>query len=131
MAFSQAPDVPRQRRARGACSQQTGRVAEELVERHYADRNKRVLERRWRGEAGEVDLIVEDGAGLIFVEVKASEDFARAAARLSEPQMGRIYAAASEYLGRMPAGQATEVRFDVALVDRLGRLEVLEAAFGF
>ena len=88
-------------------------------------------ERRWRGSAGEIDLIVEDGAGLVFVEVKASEDFARAAEQLSERQMGRIYAAASEYLGLMPTGQATETRFDVALVDGVGRVEILEAAFGF
>ncbi len=118
------------RRERGARAHLTGQAAEEIVERFYRDRDQRVLERRWRGTAGEVDLVVEDGDRLIFVEVKASEDFARAAAQLSERQMRRIYSAASEYIALMPAGQDTELRFDVALVDRQGRIEVLEAAFG-
>ncbi|MDV7142217.1 YraN family protein [Tropicimonas sp. TH_r6] len=118
------------RRARGSRAHLTGQAAEEIAERFYRDRQMRVLERRWRGTAGEVDLVIADGDRLIFVEVKASEDFARAAAQLSERQMARIYAAASEYIARMPAGQDTELRFDVALVDGQGRIEVLEAAFG-
>ncbi|RYH08313.1 YraN family protein [Tropicimonas sp. IMCC6043] len=118
------------RKSRGARSYHAGRAAEEIAERYYTGRDQRVRERRWRGAAGEIDLIVEDGDGLIFVEVKASEDFAQAAAQVSARQIGRISAAAAEYLERMPSGQATEVRFDVGLVDRRGRLEVLEAAFG-
>ena len=86
---------------------------------------------RWRGAAGEVDLIFEREGALAIVEVKAAADFARAAESLSARQMGRIMAAAAEYLAGMPLGQATELRFDVALVDGQGRVEVLEAAFGF
>ena len=43
--------------------------------------------------------------------------------------MARIYAAAEEFLGGEPTGQLTESRFDVALVDAMGRIEVLENAF--
>ena len=43
--------------------------------------------------------------------------------------MARIYGAASEFLAGEPAGQLTEVRFDVALVDAVGRIEVLENAY--
>ncbi len=124
------PPTDHARSARGATAHHAGQAAEHIAERYYSDRNHEIRERRWRGSAGEVDLIVENGAGLIFVEVKASENFARAAESLSARQMQRIYAAASEYLGRMPDGQATEIRFDVCLVDGKGRLEVLEAAFG-
>jgi putative endonuclease len=43
--------------------------------------------------------------------------------------MARICTAASEYLAQEPLGQLTPVRFDVALVDGAGRIEILENAF--
>ncbi|WP_116134934.1 YraN family protein [Tropicimonas sp. IMCC34043] len=114
----------------GSVSYHGGLRAEEIVERHYARNGHPVSDRRWRGASGEIDLVVQDGDGLVFVEVKKSRDFARAAERLTLRQMRRICGAASEYLGRMPLGQLTIVRFDVALVDSVGRIEVLENAFG-
>jgi putative endonuclease len=52
-----------------------------------------------------------------------------AAERLGPRQMARIYGAASEFIGGEPAGQLTPVRFDVALVDGRGQIEILENAF--
>jgi putative endonuclease len=43
--------------------------------------------------------------------------------------MARIYAAAAEFLAGEPNGALTPARFDVALVDGFGRIEVLENAF--
>ena len=114
----------------GAVRYHAGLAAEQIVERYYARTGRPVSERRWRGRGGEIDLIVRDGEGLVFVEVKKARDFARAAERVTRRQMERIVAAASEYLDRMPLGQLTEVRFDVALVDERGQLQVLENAFG-
>jgi putative endonuclease len=84
---------------------------------------------RWRGASGEIDLIVREGAGVVFVEVKKAATHAEAALRLTSRQMARIYAAAAEFLAGEPAGQATDCRFDVALMDSYGRIEVLENAF--
>lgn len=114
----------------GATSYHAGLSAERIVAALYAERGCPLLAERWRGEAGEIDLILADGEGLIFVEVKKAADFARAAERVSPAQARRIYAAAAEYLGRMPKGELTESRFDVALVDVHGRVEILENAFG-
>lgn len=114
----------------GQVSYHAGLRAEEIVERHYADRGLRVVDRRWRGEAGEIDLVARDGKGVIFIEVKKARSRDRAAERVTERQMRRIYAAASEYLAGMPDGQSTDVRFDVALVDVHGAVEVIENAFG-
>jgi putative endonuclease len=114
----------------GARNEQAGRSAEEIVERHYARSGHPVADRRWRGQSGEIDLVACDGDGLIFVEVKTARDFARAAERVTRRQMRRICDAAAEYLGRMPLGLLTEVRFDVALVDAAGRVSVVENAFG-
>jgi putative endonuclease len=112
----------------GSLAWHSGFAAEDIVARDYARRGHRTAWRRWRGAAGEIDLIAEDGAGLIFIEVKKARTHAQAAERLSRRQIDRIHASAAEYLGRMPMGQLTECRFDVALVDEGGRLEIIENA---
>ena len=60
--------------------------------------------------------------------MKKSRDFARAAQRVTQRQIGRILSAASEFLGGEPRGQDTDVRFDVALVNARGEVQVLENA---
>ncbi len=113
----------------GARSYHAGLAAEAMVEQHYARSGRPVCARRWRGSAGEIDLIARNGREVIFIEVKQSKTHARAAEHLSQRQMARIYGAASEFIGGEPDGQRTLVRFDVALVDATGRIEVLENAF--
>lgn len=107
-----------------------GLAAEQRIAQDYERRGFPVARHRWRGCGGEIDLILRDGTGLIFVEVKQSRDFARAAESLSARQMQRLYAAAEEYLDHEPAGSLTEVRFDVALVDGTGDMRIIENAFG-
>ena len=118
------------RQHRGQMAHHGGMAAEHYVAQDYEDRGFDVARRRWRGQGGEIDLILRDGAGLIFVEVKKARDFARAAASLSARQMQRIYLAAEEFLAGEPNGCLTEVRFDVALVDTHGQTQIIENAFG-
>lgn len=113
------------RARRGALAYHAGHAAEDQIVRRYEAVGCEVLERRWRGKAGEVDLIVRDGASIVFVEVKKAATHADAAERLGRRQMYRICRAACEY-----AGLSAEMRFDAALVDDAGRVEVLENAFG-
>ncbi|WP_245840831.1 YraN family protein [Puniceibacterium sediminis] len=128
------PAVPNEHiqkaRDTGAVSYQAGLSAELCVARDYERRGYPIVQTRWRGQTGEIDLIARDGDGLIFIEVKKSRTFARAAERLSKAQMRRIYASAEEYLGTQPQGQLTDVRFDVALVDGQGAVRLIENAFG-
>ena len=114
---------------RGARSYQAGLAAEDQVAQLYGRSGRAVCARRWRGSGGEIDLIARDGAEVIFIEVKQSRTHAQAAEHLTPRQMARIYASASEFLAGEPKGQLTEVRFDVALVDGMGRIEVLENAY--
>lgn len=115
----------------GAVSYRAGLAAEEAVARHYAGAGARLAARRWRGQAGEIDLVVRDRDGnVVFVEVKQSRSHAEAALHLGDRQMQRIWSAASEFLAGEPAGQDSPARFDVALVDGQGRIEVIENAFG-
>lgn len=110
----------------GAASYHAGLSAEAAVAAHYAERGLTIAARRWRGSAGEIDLVARDGEALIFIEVKKSRDFSRAAERLSSRQIARICAAASEFVAREPKGQLTEMRLDLAMVDGAGRVRVLE-----
>lgn len=108
----------------------SGVSAENRIAMDYEHRGYRIVHHRWRGTGGEIDLIVRDASALVFVEVKQSRDFARAAERLSRRQMARIYASAEHFLANEPDGQLTNVRFDVALVNETGDFQIIENAFG-
>lgn len=114
---------------RGQTSYHAGLAAEDIVAQHYLRAGQPMLAKRWRGSAGEIDLIAQDGEGVIFIEVKKSRSHAQAATRLTRRQMDRIYGAGSEFLATQPRGQLTDVRFDLALVDEMGRVNVIENAF--
>lgn len=118
------------RHHRGRTAFHSGMAAENRIAQDYERRGFNVARRRWRGKGGEIDLIIQDGNGLIFVEVKQSRCLARAAESLSVRQMQRIYHSAEEYLGTQPLGSLTDVRFDVALVDGQGDMQIIENAFG-
>mgnify|MGYP006276348263 FL=1 len=124
-----AAEVRTRRRRRGARAHLSGQAAEESVERRYARDGHALAARRWRGQGGEIDLVMRQGDGLVFVEVKQARSFAEAAERLTRRQIERVVAAASEFLAAMPRGQLTPVRFDLALVDAAGRVELREGAF--
>ena len=115
---------------RGAVAHRAGQAAEMAVADDYRRRGYGVACMRWRGRAGEVDLIARDGDGLIFVEVKRGRSFSRAAERLGRRQMERLCTTAQEFCATEPHGSLTEIRFDVALVDQYGAVRVIENAFG-
>ncbi|NOD76599.1 MULTISPECIES: YraN family protein [unclassified Ruegeria] len=114
----------------GSVSYHAGQAAELRVAEDYERRGMAILHRRWRGAGGEIDLIARNGAGLVFIEVKKSSSFEKAAARISAKQIDRIYASAAQFLEKEPNGQLTEVRFDAALVDGSGAVQIIENAFG-
>lgn len=118
--------ITTQRRNRGSTADCAGRAAEDIVSRHYRARGAQARGRRWRGLGGEIDLIFDHCGATVFVEVKKAADFAAAAARIGPDQIARLSRAAEEYLG---CNGGSDCRFDVALVDRVGRVEILENAF--
>lgn len=112
----------------GVISYLAGASAEQQVAAHYARKGMPVIAQRWRGRGGEIDLVAQDGDGLVFIEVKKSRSHARAAERLSLRQIQRLFDAAGEYMAAFCAGRAVNARFDVALVDGVGRIEIIENA---
>lgn len=116
------------RRQRGEIAYYNGLRAEDVVARDFGRRGMAVLAQRWRGRAGELDMIVRSPEGLIVVEVKTGPSCAEAALLLRPAQMRRIWQAAEEYLASQPLGFGTPCRIDVALVDRHGTIEYIENA---
>ena len=116
---------------RGLVNNRSGAMAEEVVSRDYQRRGHVIKARRWRGCAGEIDIVVQSKDVIVFVEVKRARDFETAAMRLSQTQQKRIYNAGAEYLATQPKGLDTDVRFDVALVNAASEINVLENAIGF
>jgi putative endonuclease len=121
----------RHKHRRGQLAYLAGLAAEDQVVTQYLTRGYHLEAARWRGKAGEIDLILRppDRDGFVFVEVKKSRSFGHALARVSARQAQRIMRAAEEFLGQCGAGLLTNMRFDVAMVDAQGQIEVLENAF--
>jgi putative endonuclease len=130
MPFDFAPSRPsRARSERGKRNNLAGHAAEASVARHYEDRGIPIAARNWRGSGGEIDLVGRDGDQVIVVEVKHSKTHDLAASHVSPAQVARIFRTVEEFLGTEPRGLLTDVRIDLALVDGLGRIEVIENAF--
>lgn len=117
------------RRLRGKLAYLSGSAAEDAVAQEYEARGYEILARRWRSQGGEIDLILRYRDVYVFAEVKKSHSFDAALQRLTHAQAARIHAAASEYLASTPKGQLSDVRFDLALCDGHGAVDIREGLF--
>lgn len=127
--FVPSPGVARSRAEKGLTNYHAGHAAEGVVAQHYQDRGIMISTRNWRGLTGEIDLIGWQGDTVVFVEVKHSRTHDLAASHISSAQIGRIFATVDEFLAGEPAGLLTDVRIDLALVDGMGRVDIVENAF--
>lgn len=105
-----------------------GKVAEEAAATYLTRRGLRLVARNWRCKGGEIDLIMRDGATLVFVEVRERRNalFGGAAASITAAKQARICHASQMYLAQTPA--PPPCRFDAVLFDG-GRLTWLKDAF--
>jgi putative endonuclease len=76
----------------------------------------RILARRLAEGGGEIDLVALRGRTLVFVEVKARDDFTAAIEAVTPAQRRRIIRGAEAFLGRRPNYAGYDIRFDVILV---------------
>jgi putative endonuclease len=97
--------------------QEQGRSWEEAA-RAYLERHGLVLvESNFRCKLGEIDLIMRDGATLVFVEVRqrATGSQVAAAASITPAKIRRLVRAAQVYLQRLQ--RLPPCRFDVVAFD--------------
>src|SRR5436309_13176525 len=112
--FRAAPiQVPRPERQ---IAFRTGISAESRAAAFLIAKGFRILARRWRSPVGEIDIIARRRALLIFVEVKARDQFDDAAWSVTDRQRLRIVAAAEAWLARYPDPRIRDIRFDAVLI---------------
>ncbi len=125
---------PEGTRSGGADVRRTlGAEGETVAAQWYEANGYEVLERNWRRREGEIDLIVRQGKGVVFCEVKtrSSERFGSGAESVLAAKQRRIRRLAARWLSELtPASgrHRVEVRFDVVSITG-GRVEVIENAF--
>jgi putative endonuclease len=88
-----------------------------------------VLARRLRTEAGEIDIVAAQPDLLAIIEVKARRTLADAALALSARQRDRLLAAAEIVLAEHPDWARRGMRFDLIVVDAVGRVRRIVDAF--
>ena len=71
---------------------------------------------RYKTPVGEIDLVMQRGKTLVFVEVKGRKTYADAAYAVHTTNQARVVRAAQQYLAAHPSLQHLAVRFDVCLV---------------
>ena len=128
MPFDFAFDEPLETAAStsGRLNYQAGLAAEDCVLHRYIAQGAEVLARRWRGQAGEIDLVLRQGDDVVCVDVKKAATCEAAAERLTFTQLGRIASAAEEFVGTLADGLLTPLRIDAALVGENGDIDVIE-----
>jgi len=94
-----------------------GRRGEEAAGRHLLSLGYRILERRYRTRAGEIDFIARDGDAIVFIEVKTRTSLRCGwpAEAVDRRKRARIVRTAALYLARLRVGDIA-CRFDVVEV---------------
>jgi len=106
--------IPRTEERRAAFRR--GHRAELFCLWHLRLKGYRILARRYRGVAGEVDLIARRGRVLAAVEVKIRPNFATAVEAIGPRQRQRVTRALAQFLAGRPDLAKLAPRFDVMLV---------------
>lgn len=97
--------------------QEAGRRGEDAALAHLQQQGLQLIERNFLCKGGEIDLIMQHGATLVFVEVRkrAHRDFGGAAASITAAKQRRLICAAQVYLQRYRL--PPPCRFDVIAID--------------
>ena len=97
--------------------QRLGRLGEDRALAHLLKQGLVLVERNFLCKAGEIDLIMQHGAHLVFVEVRrrAGNRYGGAAASVTPAKQRRLIHAAQFYLLRYP--NLPPCRFDLVAID--------------
>jgi len=112
----------------GKVSYHSGQAAEYQVARHDEKDGWQVLQHRYKNVAGEIDLVLQRGDTVLFVEVKRARTHDIAASRISLQQIARIKRCAEMFIADYCDQQNLGVRLDAALVDEKGEIQIIPNA---
>jgi len=97
-----------------------GAQAEQQAARYLQQQGLKPVAQNYRSRFGEIDLIMRDGATLVFVEVRLrrSANFGGAAASIDAHKQQRLIRTAQQYLAGL--AHIPPCRFDAVLMDDSG-----------
>lgn len=108
-----------------------GARAEQWAAQYLQRQGLKPVAQNYRGRFGEIDLIMQDGDVLVFVEVRLrrNADFGGASASIDTRKQQRIIRTAQQYLASL--ARTPQCRFDVILMcdARGGQAQWLKNAF--
>lgn len=111
--LTRSPGEPlAERRAR----QRRGLVAEQIAALLLIAKGYRILGRRVRTGAGEIDLIARRRQRLAFVEVKRRASLSDCEAAITDRQRRRVRRAADLWLARRASLQTLDLAFDLVFI---------------
>ena len=108
-----------------------GNQAEDQALHYLKNQGMQLIKRNFATKAGEVDLIMQDGESLVFIEVRyrKNTDFGGAAASITPKKQQRIIKAALAY--QQYHAPQSSMRFDVVAIEGDNReLNHIINAFG-
>ena len=113
MSFVNATWLKLRPESKGTAGERYEREAEALLKASGLT----LVERNWLCRFGEIDLLMRDGATLVFVEVRQrnSQRFGGSAASIGHAKQARIEHAVGLYLSKLPSLPACRV--DAVLFD--------------
>ena len=105
----------------GMAAVTTGASAEQAAEAHLRRQGLRTLARNYRSRFGELDLIMQDGDELVFVEVRrrSSRAYGDGLDSVDRHKQRRLALAAQRYMSRHRP-RCLQSRFDVVAVSDQG-----------
>jgi putative endonuclease len=95
----------------------TGAQAEQRAVQFLQKQGLKLIEQNYRSRFGEIDLIMQDGVSLVFIEVRLrrNADFGGAAASIDSHKQQRIIRTAHQYLASL--AHNPPCRFDAVLMN--------------
>jgi putative endonuclease len=108
----------------------SGLQAEQWAAQHLQQQGLTLIAQNYRSRFGEIDLIMQDGKVLVFIEVRLrkNSDFGGAAASIDQRKQQRIILTAQHYLATLK--QLPPCRFDAVLINKTDKkFEWLKNAF--
>jgi len=113
-----------------------GRKGEKAAEAYLRKRGYRILQKNFRTNIGEIDLIAEHNNALVFIEVKTRSDlqFGHPSSAVTPAKQIKIAQTAQTFLVKHPV-EGKDIRFDVVSVTpcvedpRQMQVELIQDAF--
>jgi putative endonuclease len=106
-----------------------GRQGEDVAAGYLAGQGFRVVERNWRCEHGEIDVVAVEGRDTVFVEVKtrSSTAFGHPFEAITDAKLARLRRLASAWCEAQTGARPGIIRIDVvSVLIREGGLPVVE-----